>query len=708
MIAFTLYVNTFTAGYVWDDRAAVVGNSDVVGGDSIMSLFLHDFWGQDITSASSHKSYRPMTTLSFRLNYFFHGLQPAGYHVGNVIIYGVCVVLFYWLSIRWISREGSIVASLFFCLHPVHVEGVASLVGRADSLCGLFMLLALLLYTDGLAYTHTDSQAVVLKGIVMLGAAFFCAFCGALSKEIGITCFGVFVVLEVIYFSAQLQEQQYPRKASPTASSNSSSDFHPVATRGIKSWLRVCDERTRYLLSKEQHRQKQGNRASYRSGKHGVPTPFSWDQLCTQVKGTVSTLTAVARRILRVWFPALGVLGGLDRSKGTAWLVAVAGGSAEQEEDEVSSVGSIPSTSSGSTNGGRRVRTPVVTPVNALAACIRVGCSVLSLVVILVGRFILHGDHQLYTWTIMENNISLMPFLSHRILSYAQTHYFYLLKLFNPITPHLCFDYGYACLPEIRSVWTPANILPLLAYALILYVICRGVVQCRRSLLLALSILIITLLPALNILFPVGTLLAERLMFMPSVGVALLVGEVFTVDLLWVWEALSEAGYGRDLCTLGLPVTSWKEVMSSSRRSETSSAPRSTPSAPWPHPSIGSAGPEIDGVENDGGGLCLADTGTRMVTLQKPWVCALLTVCMPILVVMAARVVLRNYDWRNEANLYRSALAVCPRSVKGLNNNGMLQLALGHAEEALAVNERWVPYRVDTMTEHVYVVTLMT
>lgn len=33
-------------------------------------------------------------------------------------------------------------------MHPVHVEAVASVVGRADSLCGLFYTLALVCYTS--------------------------------------------------------------------------------------------------------------------------------------------------------------------------------------------------------------------------------------------------------------------------------------------------------------------------------------------------------------------------------------------------------------------------------------------------------------------------------------------------------------------------------------------------------------------------------
>ena len=56
---------------------------------------------------------------------------------------------------------------------------------------------------------------------------------------------------------------------------------------------------------------------------------------------------------------------------------------------------------------------------------------------------------RLYSWTVMENHISLLPTRKERLLSYAQTHVWYCLKLVYPW--HLCFDYGYACIPTVHT-----------------------------------------------------------------------------------------------------------------------------------------------------------------------------------------------------------------------------------------------------------------
>jgi hypothetical protein len=61
------YYNACDGGFVFDDIFAIRENKDVLSGG--WDVFVHDFWGQDISKMDSHKSYRPITTLSFRANY---------------------------------------------------------------------------------------------------------------------------------------------------------------------------------------------------------------------------------------------------------------------------------------------------------------------------------------------------------------------------------------------------------------------------------------------------------------------------------------------------------------------------------------------------------------------------------------------------------------------------------------------------------------
>jgi len=63
------FANSYNGEFVFDDAEALIKNKDVHTGTdavSISDIFLHDFWGSRLASNTSHKSYRPLTVLTFR------------------------------------------------------------------------------------------------------------------------------------------------------------------------------------------------------------------------------------------------------------------------------------------------------------------------------------------------------------------------------------------------------------------------------------------------------------------------------------------------------------------------------------------------------------------------------------------------------------------------------------------------------------------
>jgi hypothetical protein len=61
------YINSLDGGFVFDDSEAIINNEDLKPETPILNLFYNDFWGTRLTHNGSHKSYRPLTVLSFRL-----------------------------------------------------------------------------------------------------------------------------------------------------------------------------------------------------------------------------------------------------------------------------------------------------------------------------------------------------------------------------------------------------------------------------------------------------------------------------------------------------------------------------------------------------------------------------------------------------------------------------------------------------------------
>ncbi|CAB3223388.1 unnamed protein product [Arctia plantaginis] len=152
LLAFLLYYNTLDAGFVYDDRRAILSNPDVIGHTPIKALFENDFWGTPLTDPGSHGSYRPLCVATYRFNYAFSGFKPWSYHLLNVILHCTATALVVTTARRLLPpyclRVGTVVTGLAFASHPIHTEAVAGVVGRADlAACNLF-LLSFLFYSE--------------------------------------------------------------------------------------------------------------------------------------------------------------------------------------------------------------------------------------------------------------------------------------------------------------------------------------------------------------------------------------------------------------------------------------------------------------------------------------------------------------------------------------------------------------------------------
>jgi Tfp pilus assembly protein PilF len=102
----------------------------------------------------------PLTWLSLGVNYLLGGMDPWGYHLGNMLLHGANAGLFCAVARRLLGaalaevgeaeagrlRWGAAFAAVVFGVHPLRVESVAWITERRDVLCGMFFLLAVLAY----------------------------------------------------------------------------------------------------------------------------------------------------------------------------------------------------------------------------------------------------------------------------------------------------------------------------------------------------------------------------------------------------------------------------------------------------------------------------------------------------------------------------------------------------------------------------------
>ncbi|XP_042869657.1 protein O-mannosyl-transferase TMTC2-like, partial [Penaeus japonicus] len=143
-----VYVNGLSGDFVHDDVSAIKTNPDVLATTPLSHVFLNDYWGKPMSDPLSHKSYRPLTILTFRMNHAMFGLRPLGFHLMNVLLHSSVCLLMTRLLLRLLRLpQGTVLsAGLLFATHPIHSEAVTGLVGRADVLASIFFLAAILTY----------------------------------------------------------------------------------------------------------------------------------------------------------------------------------------------------------------------------------------------------------------------------------------------------------------------------------------------------------------------------------------------------------------------------------------------------------------------------------------------------------------------------------------------------------------------------------
>lgn len=184
------YWNSLSCGFVFDDVSAILDNKDLRPATPLKNLFLNDFWGTPMSEERSHKSYRPLTVLTFRMNYLWSELSAASYHLLNVLLHVLVCALFLRVCRLFLDHRHSLVAALLFAVHPIHTEAVTGVVGRAELLSSIFLLAAFLSYTRSTSAHRSIVWTPIALTVVLVAVATLC-------KEQGITVVGICCVYEV-------------------------------------------------------------------------------------------------------------------------------------------------------------------------------------------------------------------------------------------------------------------------------------------------------------------------------------------------------------------------------------------------------------------------------------------------------------------------------------------------------------------------------
>ncbi|MGD9032186.1 MAG: tetratricopeptide repeat protein, partial [Desulfobacteraceae bacterium] len=186
ILIFSIYGNTFDCSWHFDDEVNITDNPNIHLKElSWKSIKRALFSGRADPSAL----YRPVSCLSFALNYYFGELDVLGYHLVNTLIHflaSVFLFLFIYHTLNLPSLRTkyadnaypiALLATLLWAINPVQTQAVTYLVQRMASMAGMFYIMSMYFYLK--ARTHVKGGQKVL--LFML--CFSCFLLALGSKE---------------------------------------------------------------------------------------------------------------------------------------------------------------------------------------------------------------------------------------------------------------------------------------------------------------------------------------------------------------------------------------------------------------------------------------------------------------------------------------------------------------------------------------------
>ena len=112
IITAVAYAPVLRCGFIWDDDDYVTENPTLRSLDGLKSMWI---------DRHATPQYYPLVFTSFWIEYQLWGLNPAGYHVVNVLLHAAGAIAC-WLVLRRLGVPGAWFAAALFALHPVNVN----------------------------------------------------------------------------------------------------------------------------------------------------------------------------------------------------------------------------------------------------------------------------------------------------------------------------------------------------------------------------------------------------------------------------------------------------------------------------------------------------------------------------------------------------------------------------------------------------------
>lgn len=481
ILAFILYGQSVNNGYNIDDNYVVEEHEQVQKGiKGIPEIFSSRYHQK----RDQYFGYRPLTIVVYAIEYQIFGNNPSVFHLLNILWYAVLLLVLFRLIrilIPGISFWFVIIALSIFAVHPIHSEVVLSLKNREEIFC---FLLSALAWISFIRFYDMRKWYHLMTGLVLLALAF-------LAKETAVI-FVAIIPLSLYYFRMEQTKQDEVR----------SEDYQAGKSLRIITGILQLLFLTGVITEPDFLSRIIGD----------APATFLFLLLFLLVtfylmrrqRGKITTtelkdpfiVLAIASFVAGLVFLAIN-------KDLTRWLVALS-----------------------------LLLTGLHAQFPDLSARIK-GIKISKAMLIAIGIALISGVVLFIVYLIPEMNLPTKnapvynwqnPLFADKsagstlgVAFYSLAWYLKLLLLPYPLR----FYYGYALVPA-AGLSHPVVIISILIHAAMIWLMFRGMKE-RRIWSFAIAFYLIGILPFANLFFPLTGIIAERLLFIPSLGFSLLV-----------------------------------------------------------------------------------------------------------------------------------------------------------------------------------------
>ena len=167
---YLIYYPGLWGDYVFDDSANILENKKLAITSLDWNSLSAAFW-----SGGAGPLGRPISMLSFALNYYFTGFDPYYFKLTNLTIHFINGILIYFLSLLIFKRLNvekkiraelvpylALIVSAIWLIHPLNLTSVLYVVQRMTSLSTLFGFLTLVLYCYWRSYPKSSLNTILI------------------------------------------------------------------------------------------------------------------------------------------------------------------------------------------------------------------------------------------------------------------------------------------------------------------------------------------------------------------------------------------------------------------------------------------------------------------------------------------------------------------------------------------------------------------